>query len=673
MSLSLHSAKARVHYAKKQYPMALDIYQHVLTLRPYSKPDVRVGIGLCFQKLGMRDKARRAFLRAIELDPQNIGARVLLATSLLNSARDALLSGENPEDAASEGEGLVRSAMQQLQEAYMARPHHATLLLLLSDRFFYRDELDKAKAVAQEAVAMADTPAFQAEAYYQVGRCAHKLGQYDQAYEMYSAVLGLNPRHVRARFGFGQMEIHKGLWASAVSTIESLLERFPQCVEIMQALGYIHSQLPKQEGQALEFYERAIKCVADDIKSVPAQPDSSKQQPEKHEMPFSGLLDAASQGLVTDPDFFLEAAALFEPTNITKSYQSYRIAERILERQGKDQSPIPELHNNIGALACLQDSVGDAYTKLSRAVESCRALLLKFEGRDDRADKENPPPVSFANLTRDQKRLESTLTTSMYNLARLYECIGKWTEAEDLYKRILSRHSHYIDAHLRIAYMEQGIHRRVQDAVDAYNDALSLDTSRIATRLLLGNLQLETKQVQAGRRTFEYVLKQLHKHDIYSLCSLGNFYLSAGRSELSQLSVFIAAHGATVSDKKIQHQQKKYQSLAKEHYSKAITFFTTCLKVDEKCVAAAQGLAVAMAENGKFAESRDLLIQVREAIMKGTSAPSITEAQRHLHQLPHMARQIDVNMHVKKDRVLWATLDLAHVYTELGQFRSAVL
>ncbi|KAJ1921741.1 protein required for normal CLN1 and CLN2 G1 cyclin expression [Mycoemilia scoparia] len=671
-SLTALLGKARAHYAKKQYIPALQIYQHVLTLSPYGKPDARVGIGLCFQKIGMKGDACKAFQRAVDIDGSNVPARILLATSLLNRARDQLIDGSVQGNG---GHELVQKAMEHIQTGYMNQPNHITLLLLLSDRFFYRGEINEAKSLAVKAMAVADSQAIQIEAQYQVARCLHKQGLYDQAYEAYNTILKVNSNHIRARFGFGQMEIHKGLWSSAVITFEAIIERFPKCVEAMRMLAFIHTQLPNHDSQALEYYNKELKLVL----------ESSEGHPKNDAVGQTNDIEKIAQCYISDPDILLETANLYEKVDSAKALQYYRAANHAIKSLDSKNNvgDVPELLNNIGSLAYSQDMFDVAIDSLTKAVDVClTALKSNGEITHQNGNSFNiddlhsaPPPVNFQTANRRQKRHESAFTTSMYNFARIYECLGKWLKAEDIYKQLIKRHPHYIDAQLRVAFLEQTVHNRIQDAVDIYNDAMALDQTRITTRLLQGSLQLEAKQVQAGRRTYEHVLKQLQKHNLHSLCSLGNFYLSAGRSEQSQPSLPNIPPGASRSAAERKHQQQlqKKQQLAFSRYNKALQFFTKCIELDEKCVVAAQGIAIAMAENGKYIEARDLLVQVREAIMKDTAPISTSGTTQQQSTSTQASSQYEDRLFIKKDRVMWTTLNLGHVYTELGQFQSAVL
>lgn len=66
-------AKARIHYSRNQFAVALRLYQKALMTRPDMQPDPRIGIGQCFWQLKMKTDARAAWERSLELVhlPQN--------------------------------------------------------------------------------------------------------------------------------------------------------------------------------------------------------------------------------------------------------------------------------------------------------------------------------------------------------------------------------------------------------------------------------------------------------------------------------------------------------------------------------------------------------------------------------------------------------------------------
>lgn len=75
---------------QKNFPPPLETrqshpLQKALVLHPQGPPVLRLGIGMCHFMLNNVDKARQAFQRVLQLDPENVEALVALAMSDLNS------------------------------------------------------------------------------------------------------------------------------------------------------------------------------------------------------------------------------------------------------------------------------------------------------------------------------------------------------------------------------------------------------------------------------------------------------------------------------------------------------------------------------------------------------------------------------------------------------------
>ncbi|KAJ1818055.1 protein required for normal CLN1 and CLN2 G1 cyclin expression, partial [Coemansia sp. RSA 2598] len=315
VSIAALLGKARVLYGKQQFSQALAAYQQALVLRPRGRPDPRIGIGMCLERLGHTGDARRALKRASEVDPEAAAPRILLATMDLNASKLAAQSGDSKTATA-----LVRDAMEHLQAAYALQPENAALLLRLADRMCWRGDWEAARKLSERALRTADTMALQAEAHYQLGRAQHGGGRFDAAHEAYARSLAINERHALARYGLAQMLLQRADMSGAEAAFQRVLDRHPRCSEALRALGYLHARLPNTKAKALEYYERAMAELND---STPPA-------------------DAA------DADLFLESALLYEATNARKACRAYRTAAQLLE--GSATPPIAELWNNIGAL-----------------------------------------------------------------------------------------------------------------------------------------------------------------------------------------------------------------------------------------------------------------------------------------------------------------------------------
>jgi len=71
--------KALIDYGKADYKECLKSLKQVLSTQPRCPPQVRYGIGLCYYNLGNYTKARIAFQRLLEIEPNHSLAHAGLA------------------------------------------------------------------------------------------------------------------------------------------------------------------------------------------------------------------------------------------------------------------------------------------------------------------------------------------------------------------------------------------------------------------------------------------------------------------------------------------------------------------------------------------------------------------------------------------------------------------
>jgi RNA polymerase-associated protein CTR9 len=90
---------------------------------------VRLGIGLCYNKLGKLDLAKLGFERALELDSHCVEAMIGLAVLELNS----------------EGLKKVQAAVKLMRTAFDISPYNAMVRNYLADHLFYKGEFAKAR------------------------------------------------------------------------------------------------------------------------------------------------------------------------------------------------------------------------------------------------------------------------------------------------------------------------------------------------------------------------------------------------------------------------------------------------------------------------------------------------------------------------------------------------
>lgn len=187
--------KACLSFNKKDYRGALAFYKKALRTNPKCPAVIRLGMAHCFLKLGNPDKAKLAFQRAIELDPQCVGALVGLAILKLNL--------HEPE--------TNRLGVQMLSKAYSYDPTNPMVLNHLANHFFFKKDYEKVQHLALHAFHNTENEAMRAESCYQMARAYHAQRDFDQAFQYYYQSTQFAPNNfVLPHYGLGQMYIYRG-------------------------------------------------------------------------------------------------------------------------------------------------------------------------------------------------------------------------------------------------------------------------------------------------------------------------------------------------------------------------------------------------------------------------------------------------------------------------------
>jgi RNA polymerase-associated protein CTR9 len=149
--------KACIAFNKKDYKGALVFYKKALRTNPNCPGAVRLGIGLCFVKLGNIQKARMAFQRCLELEPRCVGALVGMSILELNSKHH----------------DSIKKGVELLSKAYTIDSSSPMVLNHLADHFFFKKDYNKVQHLALHAFHGTDVEAMQAESCYQLARAFH--------------------------------------------------------------------------------------------------------------------------------------------------------------------------------------------------------------------------------------------------------------------------------------------------------------------------------------------------------------------------------------------------------------------------------------------------------------------------------------------------------------------
>ncbi|KAG0327229.1 protein required for normal CLN1 and CLN2 G1 cyclin expression [Dissophora globulifera] len=472
---------ARILFIRENYGQALNYYRSVLKLQPDFTPNPRIGMGLCFYKLGMDDTAQQAFERCVEMNADDATAHVLLAILCFNKCKRSDLSEE-------EIKQIYRTGFMHLKNAYTADKKSPVVGLYMAKHFVVTQDTEKAMAFATKASNSHGLKNVQAEGFYTMGRIHHQQERYVEALACYGKAVSFNPENLLAQFGLGQTLLFKQDVAGAISAFERILSKQPKCVEAIAILGSIYSRSAASKSKALEFFDKATNII--------------------HERNTLS---------VQDPLMFTEMAQLLEQTDTAKTSKAYMFALGICGQKIERGEPVeymPELLNNVAAITHMDGRLEAAEGSYNKALEMCA-------GKDGDVD----------------MATEATITTIRYNLARLYEDRNEIKRAEEIYKDIANKYHGYADAHLRLGVIEQS-RGNFEQAAELYKDVFGMiDNKNVDAWTLMGMLQQKQNQIRNSRKTLERIVKEINRHDVYALLALGNNHLGIAREEKDNMAM----------------------------------------------------------------------------------------------------------------------------------------
>nr|XP_020461978.1 RNA polymerase-associated protein CTR9 homolog [Monopterus albus] len=451
----------------------------------------------------------------------------------------------------------IKNGVQLLSRAYTIDPSNPMVLNHLANHFFFKKDYSKVQHLALHAFHNTEVEAMQAESCYQLARSFHVQEDYDQAFQYYyQATQFASSTFVLPFFGLGQMYVYRRDKENAAQCFEKVLKAYPNNYETMKILGSLYATSDDQEKR-----------------------DIAK-----------GHLKKVTEQYPDDVEAWIELAQILEQTDIQGALSAYGTATRILQEKVQADVP-PEILNNLGALHFRLGNLGEAKKYFLASLDRAKA-----EGEHD------------------EHYYNAISVTTSYNLARLYEAMCEFHEAEKLYKNILREHPNYVDCYLRLGAMARD-KGNFYEASDWFKEALQINQDHPDAWSLIGNLHLAKQEWGPGQKKFERILKQPStQNDTYSMLALGNVWLQT------------------------LHQPTRDREKEKRHQDRALAIYKQVLRNDSKNLYAANGIGAVLAHKGYFREARDVFAQVREA------TADISD--------------------------VW--LNLAHIYVEQKQYISAV-
>ncbi|XP_050262999.1 protein CTR9 homolog [Quercus robur] len=479
--------QACVEFNRGRYSESLELYKRALIVHPRCPAAVRLGIGLCRYKLGQFDKARQAFARVLQLDPENAEALVALAITDLHT---------------NEAAG-IRKGMEKMQRAFEIYPYCAMALNYLANHFFFTGQHFLVEQLTETALAVTNHGPTKAHSYYNLARSYHSKGDYEKAGLYYMAsVKEINKPYefIFPYYGLGQVQLKLGDLRSAQSNFDKVLEIYPDNCETLKALGHIYVQLGQTE-KAQEFMRKATKIDPRDSQA------------------------------------FFELGELLISSDTGAALDAFKTARSLLKKGGQEV-PI-ELLNNIGVLHFERGEFELAEQSFKEALGDGVWLPFiegseKFQEIDASASVLQYKDRQLFHRLEDSGRhveLPWNKVTPLFNLARLQEQLHNAETASILYRLILYKYPDYVDAYLRLAAIAKA-RNNVQLSIELVHDALKVNDKCPNALSMLGELELKNDDWVKAKETFRAASDATDGKDSYATLSLGNWnYFAAIRNE----------------------------------------------------------------------------------------------------------------------------------------------
>ncbi|CAL8139556.1 unnamed protein product [Orchesella dallaii] len=310
--------KGFIAFGKQDYQTALSFFRRVLTLDPYHPTNVRVCIGHCFWKLNQREKAKIAFERALEVQPDDVDALSALAVYHLSTMK----------------QHSIVQGMKMLAQAYSKNSKHAMTLIFLADHYYFKRDFDRSLDFALRA--FTDTSLHDRHDIRKLS--AFILGRNYQAKEdfklalhyFYEALKEPENGFLLPNFGLAHCYLHLNDVERSINALNKILSKEPNNFLARKMFGVLacSSENTSRRTKAQEY-----------LKSI------LENEPE----------DRVSR---------IALATALEGLDDTQSYENYK---KVLQMY--HESPPPEILNNVGSTLFSLQEYAKAYGYFRSALQ----------------------------------------------------------------------------------------------------------------------------------------------------------------------------------------------------------------------------------------------------------------------------------------------------------------
>lgn len=246
--------KAHILFARKNYHLALKLYQQILVVNPLLKPDPRIGIGLCYWFLKNKKLANQAWTNSLELQ-YSLDVEIL---RLIYEIDDALNNSENDEAFKESYKKLILQTDTYLQKD----KSNPTLLLIISSYFFNLSNYEKVIKICSKILTSPSMPPqVISELNFWLARCYFVSQDFINSTKFYNESIKSNPANSLAKLGLVQSQIARKSVEELLISLENYLKTDPNSLEYNYIIGVLYYE-KQQLKKSIYHLERTINLCS---------------------------------------------------------------------------------------------------------------------------------------------------------------------------------------------------------------------------------------------------------------------------------------------------------------------------------------------------------------------------------------------------------------------------
>jgi len=400
------------------------------------------------------------------------------------------------------------------------------------NEYFAQGNYDKARVEFRNALQVAPNDV---EARFMTARVAEKLGNLNEAAQLYQATIDDNPENYQARAALGRLYVFSGVPEKAKELVEPALVKHPDDPALLTVRGAARVQLKDREG-ALADAQKALRIKPDDENAAALLASLYRQSGEPGKA--AELINSTLERVPKSVDLRQVLASLY--ATMGEQDLAEEQLRKVIEQEPKELRYRAQL---VGAYlgAKKVDQAEQVLLDAIKAMPDNSAAKIAYV---DFLSSQRTPERAMAAMrdfvTREPKNYEL-----QFGLGALQQRYNRTDDALVTYNKILAANKEgvqAINARLRIAAIDVAA-RRFDNASRLVAEVIKENPRDNDALILRGNIALEKNDPAAAIADLRAVLRD-QPRAVGLLRTLARAHIANGEAALAEESLRTAMEAA---------------------------------------------------------------------------------------------------------------------------------